>query len=55
MTMRLVFFTLSTTVAVSNGRSERRLITSASMPRSANASAAFSATPTMMLNATMVT
>ena len=31
-TRRLVFFTLSTIVSVSNGRSERRLITSASMP-----------------------
>ena len=55
VTSRLVFFTLSTMVAVSSGRNERRLITSASMPASASASAAFIATPTMMLNATMVT
>jgi hypothetical protein len=34
-TMRLVFFRLASTVAVSSGRSVRRSITSASMPCSA--------------------
>ena len=47
--------TLATMLAVSSGRSERRLITSASMPCFASCSAACSATPTMMPKATIVT
>ena len=54
-TNRLVFFTLSTTVAVSSGRKVRRLITSASIPCSASCLAASRATPTMIEKATMVT
>ncbi len=55
VTIRFVFFTLATIVSMSSGRSERRLMTSASMPCSASASAAYIATPTMMLKATRVT
>ena len=54
-TMRLVFLTDSATAATSNGRSERKSITSAEIPAFSNSSAACRASFTMREKAVIVT
>ena len=55
VTRRLVFSTEASTASPSSGRSERRSITSASMPSAASVSAASNARPTMIEKAATVT